>query len=105
MKVSSAFLHFEHTPALDEKIKEASGKLSKFFNDNGTVKWSCYVKNGDHFAEANYMAAHCEYHATAYSDNMYESIDMALNKIEKQATKQKEKFNKVHRGKLRMMAF
>jgi putative sigma-54 modulation protein len=103
MKVSSAFLHFEHTPTLDEKIKEASGKLSKFFNNNGIVKWSCYVKNGDHVAEANYLASHCEYHATAYSDNMYESIDMALNKIEKQATKQKEKFNKVHRGKLRIM--
>lgn len=104
MKVLSSFLHFEHTPALDEKIKEASSKLSKFFNANGTVKWSCYVKNGDHYAEANYLGPHCEYHATACSDNMYESIEMALSRIEKQATKQKEKFNKLHRGKIRVMA-
>jgi putative sigma-54 modulation protein len=41
MKVSSSFLHFEHTPALDEKIADASSKMSKFFNDNGTIKWSC----------------------------------------------------------------
>jgi putative sigma-54 modulation protein len=104
MKVSSSFLHFEHTPALDEKISDASSKMSKFFNDNGTIKWSCYVKNGDHFAEVNYLAAHCEYHASGCSDNMYESIDMALSKIEKQASKQKDKFNKLHRGKLRVMA-
>jgi ribosomal subunit interface protein len=52
----------------------------------------------------NYLAAHCEYHASGCSDNMYESIDMALSKIEKQASKQKDKFNKLHRGKLRVMA-
>jgi putative sigma-54 modulation protein len=103
MKVSSSFLHFEHTPSLDEKIKEASAKMSKFFNDLGTMKWSCYIKNGDHIAEVNYFAPHYEYHATAHSDSMYESIDGALSKIEKQACKQKDKFNKLHRGKLRLV--
>ena len=105
MKVSSSFIHFEHTPALDEKIKEASAKMSKFFNDEGTIKWSCYVKNNEHFAEVNYLATHCEYHATASSENMYESIEQASNKIEKQASKQKDKNNKLHRGKIRTSDF
>jgi putative sigma-54 modulation protein len=104
MKVSSSFLHFEHTPALDEKIKEASNKLSKFFSDKGNIRWSCYVRNGEHLAEVNYSALHCEYHAKASSDNMYESIDLALDKIKKQAFKQKDKFNKLHRGKVRAVA-
>lgn len=103
MRVSSSFLHFEHTPALDEKIKEATAKISKFFDDKGTMKWCCYVTNGEHYAEVNYFAPHSEYHATGCSDNMYESIDMALIKIEKQAFKQKEKFNKLHRGKLKLV--
>lgn len=103
MKVSSSFLHFEHTLALDKKIKEASAKMSKFFNNEGTMKWSCYLKNGEHFAEIHYFAPHREYHATGGSDSMYESIDMALNKIEKQAFKQKDKFNKLHRGRFRIM--
>ena len=103
MKVSSSFLHFEHTPTLDEKIKEASAKMAKFFDDKGTLKWSCYIKNGVHFAEANYLVAHFDYHAKAFSDNMYESIDQALSKIEKQAFKQKDKFNKIHRGKLKLV--
>jgi putative sigma-54 modulation protein len=103
MKVSSSFLHFEHTPTLDEKIKEASAKMSKFFDDKGSMKWSCYVTNGVHFAEVNYLAPNVEYHAKARSDNMYESIDLALSKIEKQASKQKDRFNKLHRGKLRLV--
>ena len=103
MKISSSFLHFEHTPALDEKIKEASTKILKFVDDEGTMKWSCYVTNNDHCAEVNYFAPHCEYHAKSTSDNMYESIDAVLSKIEKQALKQKDKLSKLYRTKLRLI--
>ena len=103
MKVLSSFLHFEHTPSLDEKIKEVSAKMAKFLNDLGTIKWSCYVKNGEHHSEVNYFAPHNEYHAKACSDNMYESIDLVVSKIEKQALKHKEKFNKIHRGKSKLV--
>ena len=103
MKVLSSFLHFEHTPALDDKIKEASIKMSMFFNDEGTMKWSCYVNNGDHFAEINYFAPHCEFHAKAISNNMYESIDLALEKIEKQASKKRDRLNKIHHGNLKII--
>jgi putative sigma-54 modulation protein len=99
MKITTSFLHLEHTPALDEKINETSAKLAKFFKDKGTIKWSCYVKNGEHFAEIYYHAPQCEYHATAWSENLYHSIDMAVLKIEKQAFKKKDKFNKIHREK------
>lgn len=97
MKITTSFLHLEHTPALDEKIQESSLKLEKYFKSNGTVKWSCYVKNGQHFAEIYFHAPHCEYHAKASSDNLYHSIDMAVEKIEKQANKKKDKYNKMHR--------
>ncbi len=97
MKITTSFLHLEHTAALDAKIKEASAKLEKFFQDKGTMKWSCYVKNGQHFAELYYHAPHCEYHAKACSDNLYHSIDMAVEKIEKQVFKKKDKYNKIHR--------
>lgn len=97
MKLSSSFLHFEHTPALDEKIKEASEKMSKFFQDQGTLTWTCYLQKNISFTEVNYKGPHCEYHAKASSEDMYECIDLAINKIEKQAFKTKEKFNKIHR--------
>lgn len=99
MKITTSFLHLEHTPALDQKISETSEKLTKLFNDKGTVKWSCYVKNGEHCAEIYYHAPHAEYHAKAWSANLYHSIDMAVLKIEKQALKKKNKQNKIHREK------
>jgi putative sigma-54 modulation protein len=103
MKITTSFLHLEHTPALDHKIKETTEKLTKYFHDKGTIKWSCYVKNGEHFAEIYYHAPHCDYHAKAWSDNLYHSIDMAVEKIEKQAFKQKDKYNKIHREKSEMI--
>lgn len=103
MKITTSFLHLEHTPALDQKIQETTEKLTKFFKDQGTIKWSCYVKNGEHFAEIYYHAPHCEYHSKAWSLNLYHSIDMAVDKIEKQAFKQKDKFNKIHREKSEMI--
>ncbi|MGZ3787011.1 MAG: ribosome hibernation-promoting factor, HPF/YfiA family [Bacteriovorax sp.] len=99
MKITTSFLHLEHTPALDEKIKETSAKLEKFFQAKGTIKWSCYVKNGEHFAEIYFHAPHCDYHAKACSENLYQSIDMAAEKIEKQAFKKKDKYNKIHKEK------
>jgi putative sigma-54 modulation protein len=103
MKITTSFLHLEHTPALDQKIAETTEKLTKFFKDKGTIKWSCYVKNGEHFAEIYYHAPHCEYHSTAWSPNLYHSIDMAVDKIEKQAFKKKDKYNKIHRDKAEMI--
>lgn len=97
MKITTSFLHLEHTNALDEKINESSAKLGKFFKDKGTLKWSCYVKNGQHYAEVYFHAPHCEYHAKAFSENLYHSIDLAVEKIEKQVHKKKDKYNKLHR--------
>jgi putative sigma-54 modulation protein len=98
MKVTISFLHFDHTPAIDEKIKNVSAKMSKFFNDEGSIKWACYKRNNEHVAEVNFIAPHQEYHAKSSSRNMFESIDKTLDKIEKQALKVKDRMNKLHRG-------
>lgn len=97
MKITISFLHLEHTPALDEKIREKSAKLAKYFKDKGTMKWSCFVKNGQHYAEVNYHASHYDYHATAHADDMYHTLDLVIEKIEKQIYKDKEKYNKMHK--------
>jgi putative sigma-54 modulation protein len=103
MKITISFLHLEHTPALDERIKEKSEKLAKYFKDTGTMKWSCFVKNGKHYAEVYYHASHFEYHATAHAEDMYHTIDIVLEKLEKQIYKNKEKYNKLHRKNTEMV--
>ncbi len=93
MKIVSHFKHLEHTPALDEKIEAKSQKLKKFFEGNFEVQWTCYVRDdGAHCADVKCLGPNFEYHATAHSDSLYKTLDLAINKVEKQVHKKKEKW-------------
>ena len=91
MKVTITFRHLDHTPSLDERIQEKSDKLSKFLGGKSHIKWSCYVKEGNHYAEVDLQGPNYNYHATGYSDSLYKTIDQVVSKIEKQLQKKKEK--------------
>ncbi len=95
MKIVSSFKQLEHTEALDEKIKSKSQKLKKFFDGNFEVHWTCHVRDdGAHCAEIKLLGPSFEYHAAAHSDKLYKSLDLAINKIEKQVSKKKDKWKK-----------
>jgi len=71
-----------------------------FFEQDATIKWTCYVKGGQHYAEINASGTTLHHHAIAHSDNMYKTLDMAVDKMLRQAQKKVEKRqNKIHRGK------
>ena len=108
MKVTISFQQLEHTPSLDERIKEKSQKLEKFFDGKGHARWSCYLKDNAHFAELDFSGLGHDFHAKAKSENMYKCIDLAMNKIEKQICKKQGKLkNKLHRksGELEIMDY
>ena len=92
MKVTISFLNLEHTPALDERIQEKSAKLEKFIDGEINLKWSCYVKEGQHYAEVDLNGPTFHYHATGHTDNLYKTIDVAVEKLEKQLSKKKGKW-------------
>ena len=93
MKIISTFKHLEHTPALDEKIEMKSQKLQKFFEGNFEVHWTCYVReDNQHCADIKVIGPAFEYHAGAYSESLYKTLDLAINKIEKQIHKKKSKW-------------
>ena len=93
MKIISTFKQLEHTQALDEKIESKSQKLKKFFDGNFDVHWTCSVRDdGAHCAEIKLLGPSFEYHASAHSDQLYKTLDLAINKIEKQVYKKKDKW-------------
>jgi len=98
MKIISTFKQLEHTEALDKKIESKSQKLKKFFDGNFDVHWTCYVRDdGAHCAEIKLLGPSFEYHASANSDQLYKTLDLAVNKIEKQIHKKKDKWkNHIH---------
>ena len=95
MKIVSSFKHLEHTPALDEKIQLKSKKLSKYFEGNFEVQWTCYVReDGAHCSDIKILGPSFEYHAGAHADSLYKTFDIAINKIEKQVFKKKDKWKR-----------
>lgn len=98
MKITIEFQHLEHTPALDDRIREKSEKLSKFFDGDAHVKWHCYVVEQDHHAEVSLLGLGKEIHAKAQADNLYKTIDKIMEKLERQLVKKKEKTkNRMHK--------
>lgn len=100
MNITISFKNLEHTESLDERIKEKTSKLEKLFNGRVDIKWTCWVKEGGHHAEVKINGPHFNYHASAVSDSLYKTIDLALNKTQKQITKKKERWkNQIHDSK------
>lgn len=98
MKLTIEFLHLEHTDALDQRIREKSERFKKYFEGESHLKWHCFVKNGEHHAELHINCANNNYHAHGHSDNLYKTLDIVTDRLEKQINKKKQKMkNKLHR--------
>jgi putative sigma-54 modulation protein len=97
MKLTISFKHLEHTPALDEKIREKSDRLSKFFDDNFTVDWVCWVEDNHHWAEMKVHGRKSNFFAKGSADTMYKVLDVVVEKMERQLEKHKQMITeKIH---------
>ena len=97
MRIETTFIHLEGTEALEGRIRERSGRLSKWVPDKAVVRWNCRAKGKDHHAEARITGLGDDLSAKASSDSLYKSIDLAVAKLEKQLERRKEKRkNKIH---------
>ncbi len=100
MKVTITFLHLDHTDALDKKIRKKTQKLERLFEKGSSIKWTCYIKGGQHYAELAVSGSSLHHHAIAHTDNLYKTLDIVVDKLYKQVKKHKEKRqNKLHRGR------
>jgi len=97
MKLKISFKHLDHTPALDQRIKEKSEKFGKYFQGHTSIQWFCWVHNDEHWAEIKVHGPKFDFFAKACADNMYKSLDIVVEKMERQIEKQKDmKRNKLH---------
>lgn len=98
MKLQVTFRNFDHTPALDELITKKSSKLKKYLQTNATVAWNCFIDSSDQVCEVNISGFQGpDIQATAKSDSLYKSIDLVIEKLEKQLRRKNEVVNmKIH---------
>lgn len=84
MNVNITFRHMEHTPALDEMIREKSQKFTKWFGPQSNVQWTCWTEGINHCSEVSIHSGQQEYFAKAQSDDLYKTFDMVVHKIQNQ---------------------
>ncbi len=87
MKMKISFRHMEHTPSLDDKIKEKCEKLSRFLGNDATVSWTCIAEKHDQVSEVHIHHKGIDIHATAHADDLYKTFDMCIAKLEHQLEK------------------
>jgi len=79
-------------------IQEKATRLNKYFSNKINVSWKNFTENGLHFSEVKISGfAGPDIKTKVNSRNQYESISLAVNKLEKQIQKrqalQKSKFS------------
>lgn len=84
MNVNITFRHMEHTPALDQLIRDKSEKFSKWFGPSVDVRWTCWVEGTAHSSEVSIHTGQAEYFAKARADDLYKTFDLVVQKIQNQ---------------------
>lgn len=72
-------------------ISEKLEKLQKYFGEDASARVVCSKQNNIEKLEVNVTNKGLLYRAEVSSDNMYDNIDLALPKIEKQIVRNREK--------------
>ncbi len=99
MKVTISLKHLDHTPALDDRIREKSEQFSKYFQGTAAVNWVCWLHEAEHWAEVKIHAGHQDFFAKASTENSYKTLDKVVDRVERQLEKHKDQMKRLHRRK------
>lgn len=89
MNITITFRHMEGTDAVKKHTTDKVAKLQKFLRQAMTAQVTLSVEGLEHVADVNIQAGSAHFHATERSEDMYASIDMVLDKLERQIGHQK----------------
>lgn len=87
MNLNITFRHMDHTPALDNVIRDKSAKFEKWFGQAASVKWTCWKEGVDFCSEVTIQSGQHEYFAKAHDNDLYKTFDHIVHKIQNQVNK------------------
>ena len=87
MKINYISKNYKVTSHFKDIIEKKIAKLEKYFNKNFDVKVNCIEQNDQHKLEVSINADGMFFRSEVVSDNMFNNIDLALPKIERQIVK------------------
>lgn len=101
MNIHMTFRQMDATEALKTRVNEMSEKLRIFIPSQTEVTWICYVDADVHVADLRLSGPHIDYFVQAKTGDLYQSIDEAADKMEKQLKKHKEILkDHIHRNRI-----
>jgi putative sigma-54 modulation protein len=90
MTLNMSFKHLEPTDSIKAYTIEKSEKLRKYFNGRTSITWNFAVEKQSQIAHCHLVGNNMNYFGEASTEDLYASIDMAVDKIEKQLRRHKE---------------
>lgn len=84
MNITITFRHMDGTEAVKQYAHDKVAKLQKFLRQTIAAQVTLSVDGIDHTAEVRLSAGGTHFHATERSEDMYASIDLVHDKIERQ---------------------
>ena len=98
MQLKMTFKNLEHSPALDEKIREKTAKFENYVHGRSAFHWMCWKDSLEKYhVEIKAVGPHLEFFAKCEHDNFYKCIDLVVDKMERQFEKHKsKKENRIH---------
>ncbi|OQX62748.1 MAG: ribosomal subunit interface protein [Desulfococcus sp. 4484_241] len=98
MQVSITFKNIESSERLKNFVKEKLGKLDRLFDSPAKADVTLSVEKFRRIAEVNISGDRLNIIGKEETEDMYASIDMVLDKLEKQIKKKKEKIKQRRTG-------
>lgn len=84
--------HLEVTPAIREYAEKKAEKLLKYYNRIQEIEVVLDVRANQHYVKMIVNAEHNNmFTANVTDDDLYASVDLVVDKLEKQLTRHKEK--------------
>lgn len=90
MVLNMSFKHMDPSDAIRAYTTEKSERLKKYFNGKINVTWNFSVEKLNQIAHCHLVGNNMDYFGEASTEELRASIDLALEKIEKQLRKHKE---------------
>lgn len=98
MKVKVVAKNIEVTPALKEMVEKKISKLDKYFDPNIEAKATLSVQKNSQIVEVTIPFNGVVLRVEESTDDMYKSIDLVEEKLQRQIRKQKTKLSRKNSG-------
>ena len=84
MNITTTFRHMDGTDAVKQYAQDKVGKLQRFLRQDMRADVTMMVQGKQHVAELHVTSGPTRLHGSESSENMYASIDLVVDKLERQ---------------------